>query len=415
MPVKHLHASANRYLLRRALPHGIINWRYLLPHPHPKVRIHRQLWLMGRHPRIPLTLYFLIELLLWLRWVTFACWRRSWRAVQRRGAELGEQEGIGKSTLLIRVLAMSLCHCIPPGEIFAFGLYRRTSKQDVWDYVFNHEAPAFHRWRDIRPGESAAALALVQDKSGLTDLLATHGIQMAPVLEVIPHGALFDPAPWLQNDPRLFCKPRHGSGSRDAFIIERRDEEKKPAVFSVKNGMKAQPSSLDSLQKAIGNDDFLVQPLMGNHPLFARLCPTEDAITLRIITENHPAHGICCYSATLEIPHQEDDGGQCHTILPIELSSGLITPYPAQRLPAPAKARHDSVLARLGECVVPFWDEIKRSAMAAHRQLPELYAIAWDYIITPNGPCMLEGNSGWGTTTPQVLHGGLLRKDIQEN
>ena len=409
MPVKRLLAFADRHFLRRALPHGIVSWRYLLPHLPPKVTIHRQFWLMGKDHRIPLPLFLLIELLLWLRWVTFACWRRSWRAVQLRGGEIGEREGISKVVLLLRVLTMGLSHCIPPGEIFAFGLYRRTSKQDVWDYVFTNEVPAFHSWRNTRLGEHSASLALVQDKSGLADLLATHGIPMAPVLAVIQCGASFDPSPWLQNAPRLFCKPRHGSASRDAFVIERRDEEKKPAVFAVKNGMKAQPSCLDSLQNAIGKDDFLVQPLMGNHPLFAALCPTEDAITLRIITENHPFHGICCYSATLEIPHREDDGEQCHTILPIELSSGLIRPFPAQRLPAPAQARHDSVLARLGECAVPFWDEIKRSAMAAHRQLPDLYAIAWDYVITPTGPCMLEGNSGWGTTTPQILLGGLLR------
>jgi hypothetical protein len=411
MPVKRLLSFADRYFLCRALPHGMISWRYLLPLQPPKVRIHRQLWLMGRHPRIPLPLYFLIELLLWLRWVTFACWRRSWRAVQRWGAELGERERIGKSTLLIRVLAMSLCHCIPPAEIFAFGLYRGTSKQDVWDYVFTNEVPGFHRWRSAKLGEYSASLALLQDKSGLANLLASRGIPMAPVLGEIPRGAQFDPAPWLQNATRLFCKPRHGSGSRDAFVIESRDKEKEPAIFAVKNGMKAQPSSLDSLQKAIGNDDFLVQPVMGNHPLFAALCPTEDAITLRMITEKHPAHGICCYCATLEIPHQEDDGGQCHTILPIELSSGLITPFPAQRLPAPAQSRHDAVFARLADCAVPFWDEISNSAMAAHRQLPELYAIAWDYVITADGPYMLEGNSGWGTTTPQVLHGGVLRNE----
>jgi hypothetical protein len=409
MQVKRLFAFADRYFLRRALPHGIVSWRYLLPHPSPKVRIHRQLWLMGRDRRIPLSLFLLIELLLWLRWVTFACWRRSWRAVQRRGGELGEREGIGKVTLMLRVLTMGLCHCIPPGEVFAFGLYRRTSKQDVWDYVFSHEVPAFHRWRSAKLGEYSASLALVQDKSGLTDLLATQGIPMAPVLVVIPRGTPFDPAPWLQNAPRLFCKPRHGSGSRDAFVIERREDGEMPAIFAVYNGMKAQPASLDSVRKAIDNDDFLVQPVMGNHPLFAPLSPTDDAVTLRIITEQHPASGARCYSATLEIPNQEVGGGCCHTILLIDLLSGLIRPFPVQRLPAPAKARHDVALARLGDCVVPFWDEIRKSAMAAHGQLPELYAIAWDYVITPTGPCMLEGNSGWGATTPQILLGGLLR------
>jgi hypothetical protein len=415
MQVKHLFASADRYFLRRALPHGVVSWRYLLPNPPPKVRIHRQLWLRGRDHRIPLPLFFFIELLLWLRWVSFASWRRSWRVVKHRSAEIGEREGTGKFILLLRVLTMSLCHCIPPAEIFAFGLYRRTSKQDVWDFVFPHEVSAFHRWRDVRPGESAAALALVQDKSGLAEFLADHGIPMAPVLGVIPRGAPFNPATHLQSSPRLFCKPRHGSASRDAFVIERRDDGETPAIFEVYNGMKVQPSSLDSVQKAIGKDDFLVQPLMDNHPLFAPLVRLEDAVTLRIITEQHPDLGARCYSAVLEIPIQEDDGNKCHTILPIDPSSGQIRPFPEQLLPTQAKARHDALFTRLNDRAVPFWDEIKSSAMTAHRQLPELYAIAWDYIITPTGPCMLEGNSGWATTTPQLLLGGLLKNTIQEN
>ncbi len=29
-------------------------------------------------------------------------------------------------------------------------------------------------------------------------------------------------------------------------------------------------------------------------------------------------------------------------------------------------------------------------------------------MITPQGPRLLEGNSGWGTATPQMLIGGLL-------
>lgn len=48
--------------------------------------------------------------------------------------------------------------------------------------------------------------------------------------------------------------------------------------------------------------------------------------------------------------------------------------------------------------------------MADSQQFSEIYAIAWDYVITSDGPCMLEGNSGWGATTPQVIYGGLLKK-----
>lgn len=413
MSLKRLLAAAQNHFLLRSHPHGLVSWRYLLPNQPAQVRIHRQLWFLGRDQRIPILLYLLMELFLWLRWQLFAAWRRSWLVAQRSGNEITSKEGIGKIDLLVRLLSASLCHCMPPGEVIAFGLYRRDARQHLWDYVFTHEFGAFHHWRNSGMKDSTNALELVQDKYELAKLLSGHGIPMVPILAVIPRGAAFDPALHLQSSTRLFCKPRHGSASRDNFVVEQNIVQESPVVFDVVSGMKTKPSGLNALCKAMACDDFLIQPLMDNHPLFAALVPSGDAVTLRIITE-HTDTGVCCYSATLEIPQLADNGRHCHTILPIEISSGMILPFPDDRLSVKARERHDSVHTILNNATVPFWDEIKSSAMSAHRLLPGLYAIAWDYVITPDGPYMLEGNSGWGTTTPQLLHGGLISRTTQE-
>lgn len=412
--VKRLFAFAEQYFLRRVLPHGIVSWRYLLPHPSPKVRIHRRFWLLGRPPRIPLALFFLIEFVLWLRWVTFAGWRRSWRAVQHWGAVIGEREGICLAAQLRQVFSLSLTHCLPPAEIYAFGLYRRTQDQDLWSYVFTHELPAFHRWRGARLGESPESLALLQDKFRLTNLLGQRGVPMTPILGLASRGERFDPDIYLQTCPRLFCKPRHGSGGRDAFVIEGRDNEKGAAIFAVKSGMIAAPSTMAHLQKAMIRDDFLVQPFLENHPVLADLCPIKDAVTLRIITEIHSLDGIKCCCATLEIPNATDAAGYYHTLLPLELSSGRVLRFPDRRLPAPAQARYDALHANMSPYPIPFWDQIIESAIAAHRCFPDVYAIAWDYVITPDGPYMLEGNTGWGTKIPQMIYGGLLKNEQED-
>ena len=414
MQVKRFFAFADRYFIRRALPHGIVSWRYLLPHPPPKVLIHRRLWFMGRDPRIPLPLYLIIEVLLWLRWVAFGCWWNSLRTVRRRGRDVRQGEGIAMAVQLMRVLALSLCHCAPPGEIYAFALYRPGAKETVWEYVFVHEISAFHSWRNAGLVGSRDSSALLQDKFRLAELLSSNGIPMAPLLELAPRGAPFDPTPFLRSSARLFCKPRHGSAGRDAFVIEGGGNGEYPAIFAVISGLKGKPATAASLRTAMGRDDFLIQPLMENHPRFAALSPAGDAITLRVITERHSS-GIRCFCPTLEIPGGTGAEAVGHIILPVDLPSGRVTRFPEDRLPHRARARHDAVLASLGECIVPFWDEIKESAMAAHGFFPGLHAIAWDYVVTATGPLMLEGNGGWGATTPQVLHGGMLRNDKRED
>lgn len=411
MPLKRLLAAADRHLLRRAHPHGLISWRYLVPDPPPTVRIHRQLWLMGRHPRLPLPLYLVMELLLWLRWVTFSGLRQSWRAFRLQGAESRAPGEGGAMARLARLLALSIGHCMPPGEICAFGLHRFGAGRAAWEYVFVIEVGAFHRWRNAEREGVDDALVLVQDKQRLASYLEGHGIHMVPTLVLVRRGEAFDPTPYLPATPRLFCKPRHGSASRDAFVIEHQGQGETPALFSVLNGMKGEPATVETLRIAMMKDDFLVQPLLENHPDLARLCCTDDAVTVRVITEHCTTRGTRSRCATLEIPAAAD---RCHIILAIDPSGRAFLPSTGW-LSAQAKAGHDAALALLGEEPVPFWDDIVRSAMAAHRLLPGLYAIAWDFIVTPTGPVMLEGNSCWGTMVPQLLQGGLLHDAIAED
>jgi len=408
MRLTRLLERADGYFFRRTLPHGIVSRHYLLPHPHPKASIHRHLWLMGRHPRIPLPLFLFLELLIWLRWVLFACWRVSWRAVMLRGKAVAEQDGIGRATQLGYLLYFGLYHCIPPGEVYAFGLYRPGSRRDFWDYIFLPEVQAFHRWRGAGAGETPESLAMLQDKFLLAEFLEARGIPMASILGVVSRSETFDPEPYLRTRSRIFCKPRHGSAGRDAFVLEGRGKEIE--VFAVESGVKAQPAGLECLKKAMAGDDFLIQPFLENHPDFAGLCPGEDVITLRVITEIHPVRGKECYCATLEIPNLSDGVLKGHIIMPIEPPSGRITAFPGH-LPSEARERHDAVHDRIGNRAVPFWDAIRESALLAHQCFPDVRAIAWDYAVTPDGPVMLEGNTGWGATTPQMLHGGLLQNE----
>jgi hypothetical protein len=50
---------------------------------------------------------------------------------------------------------------------------------------------------------------------------------------------------------------------------------------------------------------------------------------------------------------------------------------------------------------VPFWAQIPCDSLKAHRSLPKVWAIAWDWVITPDGPVLLEGNGGWGLSEAQ--------------
>lgn len=82
----------------------------------------------------------------------------------------------------------------------------------------------------------------------------------------------------------------------------------------------------------------------------------------------------------------------------------------AETLIGPAHVAQERLWARVPEgLAVPNWAALVTASERAHAAFPNVWAIAWDWVITPTGAVLLEGNSGWGTAMPQLLTGGLLR------
>ncbi|MEI6260103.1 MAG: sugar-transfer associated ATP-grasp domain-containing protein [Deltaproteobacteria bacterium] len=407
--------ALKHHLLNRVMPHGLVSPCYLLPGQSRHIRIHRSLWLCS-FPRVPLPIFLLVEGFLYLRWILFSAWVGAFRAVRRLGPAIRDREGIAIRTQFNRILKLALLHAVPPFEAYAFRLYRGGWNASVWNYVFTHEIPAFHRWRDARQGKTGLSVRVLGDKQQTAEILSRHGLPVAPVLEMVNTGGIFDPSR-LTEYTRLFVKPCYGSAGRDCFVLERDKDDSDFKVFEAHAGMVASRSTWQCLLDNLAREPYLVQPLMANHPVLAGLCETKDAVTVRIITEAPIGAPVRCYAAMLEIPgplHDPATGKELagkkrfHVILPINPTSGNTLPWNADIFPLSAEEAYKKLYARAENMPVPCWDQIRKTAAAAHALFPDVYAIAWDYVITHDGPFLLEGNTGWGTRMPQMIHGGLL-------
>lgn len=391
---------ALKFFIRRPFPHGIFSWRYLCLRPPRLIAFHRRLWLAAKPAAMPLGLFLVIELFLWLKWVSFSAWKSCFRLMGRM-AEPG---------LFSRFLALSLVHALPPSDILAFGLHDKHPSKPIWDYVYLSEWPACHHVRQLAQGFPTDPGSL-QDKQKVTETLAALGIPTVPNLAIIPRNRP-EALDSFQREGRFFLKTRSGSGSRDAFVLDVANGEKK--IHSVKNGMVSGAASFNEFQDASARSDYLVQAFTANHPFVARLCDTGDAVTLRVITENRGEGRVRLYSATLEIPNVSGRMKFSHAMLPIDLDSGEIRPFPGKSLPDDTKRHLESVYTRARGRVLPDWDQIKESALRAHLAYPGLFSVAWDFVLTPDGPMILEGNTGWDTRVPQMIHGGLLGDLIEQ-
>ncbi len=59
---------------------------------------------------------------------------------------------------------------------------------------------------------------------------------------------------------------------------------------------------------------------------------------------------------------------------------------------------------------VPFWKECVSAAKKLHAMTPGYTSIGWDIAITPKGPVLVEGNSGWGGYIPNLTCRGIRKR-----
>jgi hypothetical protein len=55
---------------------------------------------------------------------------------------------------------------------------------------------------------------------------------------------------------------------------------------------------------------------------------------------------------------------------------------------------HPTTGARIEGTILPFWSDVKRLAVKAHRLFADRLLIGWDIAITEDGPTLIEGNRG---------------------
>jgi hypothetical protein len=293
---------------------------------------------------------------------------------------------------------------IPPYEIIRFGVHERP--EAALDFVYDVETSAFHRLQNRRNPGAESDARLLEDKLAATRELERIGIPMAPLLHCVPRRSRVSLAQQIGPEAAVFCKMRRGRGGRLAFSSRRIGEALSGSTLigAALTGVNVE----EAWRALLEVDDALIQPLLRNHPALAPMAREGGLVTVRYISRRDGS----CYCAILEVPLEADveAGTAANALIPIDGSSGALLGWPsgpphapyAERLLSLARGRASS-LERL-----PWWEEIRTFSDIAQRRVDGLWATAWDWAITPEGPLLLEGNAGWGLAVPQIVTGEPL-------
>lgn len=230
-----------------------------------------------------------------------------------------------------------------------------------------------------------AAHRLLLDKQATGAMLHRAGLATPAILAVVERGGAPDPSLPLWTRPGvLFIKPRRGAGARGSYTATIGDKGLGAALAR-------------HIAFLASDDDLVVQDRIAAAPELAELAINRRPPVLRIATARAVGGKPFVHSASLSIQVPRENPrdflrGQLRA--PIDLASGQL----GAGLSLRESGRRFECLpwndAALAGRRLEAWPAAAAMVLRAMELVPNLPLVAWDVIPGPEGPVILEGNTG---------------------
>ena len=206
-----------------------------------------------------------------------------------------------------------------------------------------------------------------------------------------------------RNVERAILKPLRGMQGKGIHFISR---EKAATLLG-----NSSPELHRSLPEEMTKQGFILQEFVKQHPELDRVNP-HSVNTIRIVTFLTRDEEVAFLSAILRTSSSHspiDNFSSGGIVVGIDLETGRLKKLGFQS-PAFGRTSAEHPLTRLSfhNFRIPFWEELKRTAVRAQRIFHHQKSIGWDFGISGDGPLLIEGNIEWGTAGIQAANGGIL-------
>ena len=296
---------------------------------------------------------------------------------------------------ILDLLNLSLLHGIPPVFYYAYGLYGQPHERWL-HYVYTHELP---HWHTVMCGqqELSAANRILSDKQAFALEMAKAGIPTPETIAYFPRSAKMT-SERIFLGQSFFCKPNTGNQGKGCFELLY-DRMRKDYRVIGEEVVEGEAAVLSYFQRKVDDCDYIVQPLLVNHPQIRRWCSSSRLATIRLIT-GHGGRKPVCIGAVLEMPRS---GEQMRwRLMPVDCQSGMLMPDRRQEI---AFLNEGVRPPDLTGKAIPCWEDVLNLCLRAHEYLPALAAVGWDVAVTPSGVILIEGNFNWRIDSLQTVSG----------
>lgn len=280
---------------------------------------------------------------------------------------------------------LALTENVMPIQYMVYRLYEPNRRAWAKDYLYWSENNILRILND----RNGANNDDVQDKSRFAMICDRHGLPSIPTLAVYQNGRQMIPnEQFIPDKARIWVKDL--AGSQRSGANQWRLQEN---LYRDNQGQTKTP---EELAKSWLLRNCLVQSVLSNHPQLNALSD-GNLVDFRIITGIERNGQVHVITHLMALPW----GGFANRPFSIQCKldeeGRVINAFTHNGQPV---ERHPETNALLAEVTVPFWPETLELVKRAHRlAFSRFVFLGWDVAVTPDGPVLIETNSGPGFFT----------------
>ena len=366
---------------------------------------------------------------------------------RRLGAEAQQKYGASVSQMRKEFMSLRDANGLGRHEYFYFGLFDPSLP---WERKREYIGNALLRrlWSALNPIEYRY---IFKNKLVFDQVCRSAGLPSPPFVAVFDpdHGRTADGRPlrtvaeieeWIRTgtDGDIVMKPAEGAEGKMVRAFKGKRLDPAPALIALDDTpVTAQElhdflTDAERLREACEGPEtnacILIQRRVRNHPALARLAP-HTLNTLRLVTLQDRGIEPAIIAATLKLQTGTSGMDNLHwgsLVISVDMESGFLKTawtvapdaYRGRFEQLPPLERMETAPTsgiRFADVRIPMWNEAKQTALRAAAAFPYVRAIGWDVAVTPDGPCIIEGNWAWGGAIAQggsgrgLYHGNFKR------
>jgi hypothetical protein len=332
----------------------------------------------------------------WLLW-PLICTVLAVQAGLKFGGPVARNGGPGVIRQILQQIWLAFCHRIVPRYYYIFELHRPELRRRAAEYLTRVETKS-GIYRVLKQRGDRSKQVRISDKLSFSSFFGRNGVRVAPVLAAyragLRVGNVGDGS--LPEGQDLFVKKIEGRGGIGAEVWLAQPHGRY-------RNTRGEECSIEDLATRVLEQskqvDYLIQPQLKNHPDIVALTPGALS-TVRLLTilneQGEPEAVNAAFRMAISKSSAVDNFHAGGIAAAVDLATGMLGAATGLGLGGDFRwhETHPLTGAQIRGRHLPHWHEAIALAIAAHRLVAPRVLVGWDIGFLPEGPCLIEGNTG---------------------